>query len=94
MIWYGIWPESAENLKYVLKCALQVRKILLDRQNVIIQCPSLILLRFQKFSFSQILHVFGHFEENWINQIKGRQPEEGTPQVISTSIYNSKRPRN
>ena len=64
IIWYVIWPEVAENLKYVLKCVLQVPKILLNPQNAIIQCMSLILLRFQKFSFSPIFHVFGHFGEN------------------------------
>ena len=67
-IWYEIWPEVAENLKYVLKCALQVRKILLNPQNVIIQCSSLILLRFDKSSFSSILHVFGNFGEKYENR--------------------------
>ena len=64
IIWYVIWPEVAENLKYVLKCILQVPNILRSPQNAIIQCLSLILLRFQKFSFSPILRVFGHFGEN------------------------------
>ena len=65
IIWYGIWPELAEILKWFLKCALEVPKILLNLQNVIIRCVSLILLRFQKSSFPSILHVFTHFSENY-----------------------------
>ena len=38
--------------------------MLLNAQNAIIRCLCLILLRFEKSSFSPILHVFGHFGEN------------------------------
>ena len=63
-IWYGIWPELAEKTKNVWKCILHVPKILLNAQNVIVRCLTLILLMFEKSSFSPILHVFGHFGEN------------------------------
>ena len=64
-IWYGIWPELAEKLKNIWKCILQVPKMLLNAHNAIIRCLSLILLRFEKSSFSPILRVFGSFAENY-----------------------------
>ena len=56
------WPKSWKN---IWKCILQVPKILLNTQDVTIQCLSLILLRFEKSSFSPIVRVFGHFAENY-----------------------------